>query len=174
VHTRIALADDAELLRDMVVAAVNWAPGRDVPRERVLADPRNAHYVDGWPRNGDLGVVAVAAWAADRWEPAPVGAAWLRYFTEDDPGYAFVGEDVPELSIGVSATHRGRGIGTMLIRRLLRIAGEAGIELVSLSVEQDNPALRLYEREGFRAHRVLEGEGSLTMIIDLSRPLGAR
>jgi GNAT superfamily N-acetyltransferase len=167
IHTRFALADDAELLRDMLVAAVNWEPGRDVPRETALSDPHNAHYADGWPRYGDLGVVAVATGEATRWAPVPVGAAWLRYFTEDDPGYGFVGGDVPELSIGVAATQRGRGIGTMLIRRLLQEAGETGIERVSLSVERANPAMRLYEREGFRVHDPREGEDSLTMIASL-------
>lgn len=167
IHTRFALADDADLLRDMLVAAVTRAPGRDVPREAVLADQNNAHYVDGWPRPGDLGVVAVATWEINRWEPVPVGAAWLRYFAEDDPGYGFVGVDVPELSIGVGATQRGRGIGTMLIQRLLREACDAGVERVSLSVERANPAMRLYEREGFRVHDPREGQDSLTMIASL-------
>lgn len=167
IHTRFALAGDAGLLCDMLVAAVNWAPGRRVPREAVLADPHNAHYADGWPRRGDLGVVAVATRESNRWEPVPVGAAWLRYFTEDDPGYGFVGEDVPELSIGVDAAQRGRGIGTMLIRRLLKEAGDTGIERVSLSVERANPAMRLYEREGFRVHDPRAGQDSLTMLVSL-------
>ncbi|MGW2543124.1 N-acetyltransferase family protein [Kitasatospora sp. NPDC001574] len=167
IHTRFALAGDVELLRDMVVAAVNWGPGPAAPREAVLSDPRNAHYVDGWPRPGDLGLVALATREVDRWEPAPVGAAWLRHFTEDDPGYGFVGDDVPELSIGVDAAQRGRGTGTVLIRRLLRTAREAGIERVSLSVGRDNPAVGLYSREGFRLHGRDEGEDSLTMVVHL-------
>ncbi|MGW4893340.1 N-acetyltransferase family protein [Kitasatospora sp. NPDC004240] len=167
IRTRPALAGDVEPLRDMLVAAINWAPGRDVPREVVLADPRNAHYVDGWPRRGDLGVLAVEG-PEGASVPVPVGAAWLRYFSEDDPSYGFIAADVPELSIGVGAAHRGRGIGTMLIRDLLRAAREAGVERVGLSVERDNPALRLYEREGFRVHDPREGEVSLTMITRLS------
>lgn len=167
IHTRFALAADAELLRDMVVAAVNWAPGRATPREAVLADPRNARYVDGWPLERDLGVVAVATREVNGWEPAPVGAAWLRYFAGDVPGYGFVAGDVPELSIGVVGTQRGRGIGTRLIRRLLQVAAESGIERISLSVERDNPAARLYRREGFRAHDSPDGGGSLTMIADV-------
>jgi GNAT superfamily N-acetyltransferase len=167
IHTRFALATDAELLRDMVVAAVNWAPGRAAPREEVLVDPRNAHYVDGWPRDGDLGVVAVATWEINRWAPVLVGAAWLRYFTDDDSGYGFIASDVPELSIGVDTAQRGRGIGTRLIRRLLQAATEVGIERISLSVERQNPAMRLYEREGFRVTDEREGEDSLTMIVDV-------
>ncbi|GAA2799369.1 hypothetical protein GCM10010441_25480 [Kitasatospora paracochleata] len=167
IRTRLALATDIELLHDMLVAAVNWPPGRDMPREAVLADPHNAHYVDGWPRDGDLGVVAVATHEENRWLPVPVGAAWLRHFSEDDPGYGFIGRGVPELSIGIDAAHRGRGVGTLLIRRLLAEARAAGVERVSLSVERDNPAARLYRREGFRVHDPREGEAALTMLADL-------
>ncbi|MEU1425099.1 GNAT family N-acetyltransferase [Kitasatospora sp. NPDC005751] len=169
IHTRFALADDAEFLRDLVVAAVNWAPGRDVSREAVLSDPRNAHYVDGWPGRGDLGIVALSTGEATGWQPLPVGAAWLRHLPAEDPGYGFVDPAVPELSIGITAAQRGRGIGTLLIRRLLRTAAEAGVERVSLSVERDNPALRLYEREGFRVHDPREGEDALTMVTRLRR-----
>ncbi|MFJ7250529.1 GNAT family N-acetyltransferase [Kitasatospora sp. NPDC098652] len=169
IDTRFALTGDAELLRELLVSAVNWAPGHGLSPEAVLSDPANSRYVEGWPRHGDLGLVAVASRAAHG--DAPVGAAWLRYFTEDEPGYGFVAPDVPELSIGVHAAERGRGVGTVLLRRLLRIARESGVDRVSLSVERANPALRLYEREGFLAHGPREGEGSLTMVADLrSRP----
>ncbi|MEE1827585.1 GNAT family N-acetyltransferase [Streptomyces sp. BE20] len=60
-----------------------------------------------------------------------------------------------------------RGTGTVLIRRLLRTAREAGIERVSLSVGRDNPAVGLYTREGFRLHGRDEGEDSLTMVVHL-------
>ena len=48
----------------------------------------------------------------------PVGAAWLRFFPADDPGYGFVSADVPELSIGVAVLWRGRGIGRALLRAI--------------------------------------------------------
>lgn len=171
IHTRFALTGDAELLRELWVAAVNWEPGRGLSPEAVLSEPSNSRYVDGWPRRGDLGLVAVATREANGFDPVPVGAAWLRYFTEDEPGYGFVGPDVPELSIGVHPAERGCGVGTTLLRRLLRIAHESGVDRVSLSVERANPALRLYEREGFLVHDPRESEDSLTMVADLrSRP----
>ena len=56
---RRATADDAEFLADMLLAAVNWSPlWKPRTRRRVLTDPRTAHYVAGWPRPGDLGVIA--------------------------------------------------------------------------------------------------------------------
>ena len=80
---------------------------------------------------------------------AGLGAAWLRYFIDDDPPYGFVAADIPELSIGVSPASRGQGLGTRLCTRLLAHAHARGIRQVSLSLEKANPARGLYERFGF-------------------------
>ena len=167
IRIRFALATDSAFLREMLVAAVDWKPGRDIARERVLRDPHITHYLEGWPQVGDFGLIAEGTRGASGWQPVPVGAAWLRFFTEDDPGYGFVAGCVPELTIGVRSTERGRGIGTALIRSLLRAAGKDDIDRVSLSVERNNPARRIYAREGVRVHDLREGEDSLTMIATL-------
>ncbi|MGC4879223.1 N-acetyltransferase family protein [Micromonospora sp. DT43] len=141
---RAATPADADFLVDMLVEAVNWLPERSWPRERILTDRALAHYVAGWMRPTDLGVVAV--------DPAgrPVGAAWFRYLTAEDPGYGYVSDDVPELTIGVVDAWRGRGVGRALLRAVLDSARERGIRTVSLSVERANAAARLYAAEGFR------------------------
>lgn len=135
---------DAAFLAEMLLAAVNWKPGEPgLTRAEVLADPRLARYVAQWPREDDLGVVAVDG------RGEPVGAVWLRRFTAEEPGYGFVAADVPELSIGVVPSWRGRGVGRALLREATRLAGERGTRQVSLSVARDNPARRLYLSEGF-------------------------
>lgn len=171
VWTRFALATDAGLLREMLVAAVSCAAGRDVGREATLADQRNTSYIDGWPREGDLGVVAMVVEEASRWEPVPVGAAWLRYFTSGDHGYGFIAAQVPVLTIGVEKAQRGRGVGTALIRRLLHVAAEVGIERVSLGVKRGSCTVSRYEREGFRVHDPRPDVDSLTMVADI-QPAG--
>jgi len=86
---RPATAEDGEFLADVLVEAVNWSPEwKPKSRRRVLSDPRTAHYIAGWPRETDLGVIAEAG-------AEPVGAAWVRFFPADDPAYGFVGPDVP-------------------------------------------------------------------------------
>ena len=56
---RRAAAGDGEFLADMLVEAVNWSPEwKPKSRRRVLADPRTARYIAGWPRDTDLGVIA--------------------------------------------------------------------------------------------------------------------
>jgi len=157
---RMATAEDAGFLTDMLVAAVNWDHTREaVSRDRVLVDPRIAHYIEGWPRPGDLGVIAVEAGGR------PVGAAWLRLFTSDDPGYGFVSEDVPELSVGVLPSWRGKGVGRALLTGIARQAVERGFARICLSVERANRARRLYTAQGFTT--VAEGRDADTMLMVL-------
>jgi GNAT superfamily N-acetyltransferase len=140
---RRATAGDAEFLADMLVEAVNWSPEwKPKSRRRVLSDPRTAHYIAGWPRGTDLGVIAEAG-------PEPAGAAWLRFFPADDPGYGYVGRDVPELTIAVAAPWRSRGAGRVLLRAIAAAAAAAGISRIGLSVERKNFARSLYLSEGY-------------------------
>lgn len=164
---RQATAEDTEFLTDMLLAAVNWSPEwKPRTRRRVLTDPRTAHYIAGWPRPGDLGVVAEA-------DAEPVGAAWLRFFPAADPGYGFVAPDVPELTIGVRAAWRGRGAGRALLRAVTGAAAQAGIARISLSVERKNFARALYLAEGFTVIDASD-PGSDTMIRKVDRPAQSR
>lgn len=159
VKIRPASASDAHFLHRMLAVAADWRPGTTVRSvEEVLADHRLAHYVTGWPRPGDFGVIAHDG------EGRPVGAAWCRSFSADDPGYGFVALGVPEVSIGVVAELRGRGVGRQLMRRLVDEARARGVEQLSLSVEPDNSAIGLYSRVGFVG--VAEADGAITMLLD--------
>jgi 3-oxoadipate enol-lactonase len=143
VRIRDAGPGDREFLADMLVEAVNWSPRWNQGRASIFATPAIAHYVSGWPRDGDLGVLAEA-------DGQPAGAAWLRCLPADDPGYGFVAPDVPELTIGVAPLWRGRGVGRALLRALVIRAREQGIARISLSVERKNYARELYRAEGYR------------------------
>ena len=158
---RPACPADRPILEDALLWAVNWSPDRSpLPRRQILARPDLSHYVVGWPELGDRGLVVEVA-------GRPVGVAWWRYFPADDPGYGFVAEDVPELSIGVHPEHRGQGIGRRLLRSLRAVAAGAGLARLSLSVERANRARGLYLSAGFR---VAGGDGGAdTMVADLVR-----
>jgi ribosomal protein S18 acetylase RimI-like enzyme len=151
---RDAGPQDVRFLQDMLRHAYYWRWGApdtvDLPVRR---------YVDRWGRRGDRGVIALD-------DGMPVGAAWYRLFSQKDAGYGFVDESTPELSIAVVPSRRGKGLGNDLLVALMERARKDGFGQVSLSVERDNPALRLYERHGFR--KVGEVGNAYTMVADLS------
>jgi GNAT superfamily N-acetyltransferase len=164
IEIRDATFEDVGFLRDMVLEAAYWRPGRRVPsREVALADPKLAHYVDAWGRPGDTAVVAVDT-AGVR-----MGAAWARLFPAADPGYGFIDEQTPELGIAVLRDRHRGGIGGRLLEELVWQLRRSGFTAVSLSVERDNPARRLYERLGFVPFE-LAGD-AITMILRFEAPL---
>ncbi len=148
---RHAGAQDLPFLRDMLRHAyyARWGDEADVPLER---------YVAGWGRPGDSALVAID-------EFQPVGAAWYRLFEAEEPGYGFVDDATPELTIAIVPSRRGRGLGEELLTALLEQARSEGYSRISLSVEPDNPALHLYEQHGFA--KIGERGGALVMQADL-------
>ena len=144
---------DVPFLRDMLHHAFYWR--ENAPE---LEDLPLSRYVLGWGRRGDAAMVAID----DYW---PVGAAWYRLFTRDEPGFGFVDEETPELAIAVVPNKRGHGLGSQLLEALIQRARDDGFHALSLSVEPQNPALPLYERFGFR--KVDEHGGAWTMRADL-------
>lgn len=115
---------------------------KDDPMAAILGDPILARYVEGWGRVGDVGVIA-------EHEGKPVGAAWCRLFPKESPGWGWVDEKTPEISVAVLPEFRQQGIGTSLLTSLLEVSCEKS-KLLSLAVRSTNPALRLYFRLGFR------------------------
>ena len=114
-----------------------------------------ARYVNNWGRPGDAGLIA--------WENGPIGAAWYRVFAASTPGFGFVDEQTPELTIAVVPSRRGGGLGAQLMDALLERARKEGYAAISLSAERGQTGL--YERYGFRP--VEEKDGTVTMKADL-------
>ncbi len=150
---RPAGPDDAPFLAEMLAEAMAWRPGSPRP---LASDVRRSRYVVGWPRGGDRGVVAEVCQTDVAGDDSAVrageqlGAAWYRLMTVDDPGYGFIDTEIPEITIGVVPSRRGRGVGRRLLTGLLDAARAEGHDALSLSVEENNYALRLYESVGFR------------------------
>jgi GNAT superfamily N-acetyltransferase len=144
VKIKRAEGEDYEFLREMLYEAADWRlpASRRRSLEEVLSDEHVARYIQGWGREGGVGVVALA-------EGAPVGAAWYRFLSAAEPGYGFIDEAVPEVTVAVSREWRGRGIGEALMQALIEEARKESVTSLSLSVEEDNPAVLLYERCGF-------------------------
>ena len=144
-------AQDVRFMRDMLRHAyANASLVDDLPVSR---------YVDRWGRRGDTAVVGLEG-------STPVGAAWFRFYSAREPGFGFLDEETPELTIAVVPSRRHHGYGSQLLSALLEKARAAAYPAISLSVEDGNPAIGLYEKFGFR-ERGRDG-GTITMRADLT------
>ena len=133
------------------------------PIQKALADKELTKYWQGWGAAADLGVVALR-----ELDGVPVCCAWLRQLPATDAGY--VAEGVLELAFGTVASERGAGIGTRVLTRLIELC-RPHARGISLSVRADNPAVRLYQRLGFRSTAEITnrvGGQSLTMLLELA------
>jgi GNAT superfamily N-acetyltransferase len=133
----------------MLRHAYHWRLAEDTERPVY-------RYVQNWGRRGDAGVLALEG-------PHAYGAAWYRLFTRDEPGFGFVDEQTPELTIAVVPSRRGKGAGKELLEALLDRARADGFTAVSLSAAKEQ--IPYYERFGFET--VGESEHAVTMLTHL-------
>jgi ribosomal protein S18 acetylase RimI-like enzyme len=93
-----------------------------------------------------------------------VGAVWVRVM--DD--YGHVDDQTPSLAISLYPDYRGQGIGTQLLHQMLELLHQKGYAQVSLSVQKENYALRMYQKVGFK---IMEDRGEeLLMLAQLPPP----
>ncbi|WP_350453711.1 GNAT family N-acetyltransferase [Slackia heliotrinireducens] len=130
------------MLEDFLNEAIYVPEGFEgnVPRSIVFDDPKcRAAYEGFGSLPNDRAVVAEV-------EGSVVGACWVR--TTDE--YGHIDDKTPSFSISLYSPFRGFGLGTAMMRSMLDELRAAGYARASLSVQKENPALRLYERLGFR------------------------
>jgi len=117
-------------VREPELAHVPWdeAARRAFVEQQFAA--QDAHYRNNYP-GARLDVVEV--------DGRPAG----RLYVHRGPS------DIRIMDIAMTPAFRGRGIGTRLVQSLIAQAQASGRKL-SIHVEMNNPARRLYERLGFR------------------------
>jgi ribosomal protein S18 acetylase RimI-like enzyme len=137
--------DEALLQRFLHLSYVDWQPP-EVERPAfdhfVATEPAVPRWCAGWGRPGDHAALATIG-------GAPAGLAWCRLLTADDSGHSFVSERIPCLAIAVEPAARGTGVGGALLDALAVCLAERGYAALTLAVELENRARRLYGRHGF-------------------------
>ena len=135
---------DEPILWEMLYQALQKAEGETAPSRDIVRQPEFARYVEDWGRTGDTGFVAHDA------DGQLLGAVWFR---------SPIGGATPELAFAVKPGHRKHGIGAGLLTQWVRANPEQSE--ISLRVSASNPAVRLYERFGFKVAE--QGENAVTM-----------
>jgi GNAT superfamily N-acetyltransferase len=122
--------------RDVEMALTGWDAAQQEAFLRMQFQFQTTHYRKHY---GDALFQVILR------DNAPIGRIYLHYGPSQ----------IRLMDIALMPEHRRSGIGGSILENLLREAAQLG-KPVTLHVERFNPALRLYERLGFR---MIEDQG---------------
>ncbi|RZT02171.1 GNAT family N-acetyltransferase [Cuneatibacter caecimuris] len=148
--------EEFPLLNDFLYEAIFIPKGAEPPPKSITNLPELQVYVAGFGNSErDRAFAAVV-------DEQIVGAAWVRMIND----YGHIDDNTPSLAISLYKEYRGLGIGTALLKTLLRNLKSTGYSKVSLSVQKDNYAVKIYEKAGFAIFH--ENEEEYIMVADLT------
>ncbi|MDR2084470.1 MAG: GNAT family N-acetyltransferase [Bacteroidales bacterium] len=149
------------LMEDFMYEAIYHPdPTNPYPRE-VIYYPQVRVYWDNWGAEKDDR--CLLALLNDK----PVGAVWIRTFRGEPKGCGYIDKLTPEIAIAIFEQYRNQGLGTRMMNKMIALMKEKGYRQVSLSITKGNPAIRLYERLGFKI--IDENEEDFIMLLQLSK-----
>ena len=133
--------EEIPVLDDFLYEAIFIPEGVPAPPRSIIAHEDLQVYVRDFGKKADDRCLVAEI------DGKIVGAVWTRVMND----YGHIDDRTPSLAISLYKEYRGLGIGTELLRQMLEKLRQEGYERVSLSVQKENYALRMYRRAGFEA-----------------------
>ncbi len=159
-HIRILKNSEISFIKEMLYDAIFVPEGIEKPPKSIISDPSLANYYENWGKDiYDIALVIEI-------NGELIGSIWGRKFLSEEKGYGFFDEDTPEISMAIKNEYRNKGLGTKLIEEIIEIYKDVGVKALSLSVDKQNLAFKLYTKQGFSIFS--ETETSVSMIKYLS------
>ncbi len=138
-HIRALRDNEKELLKDFLYEAIFIPEGMKAPDKDIIKQPElRIYYEDFGSSSADNCLVAEE-------EGKVIGAVWTRIMND----YGHVDDSTPSFAISLCKEYRGLGIGTQLMKEMLKLLKEKGYERASLAVQKANYAVKMYEKAGF-------------------------
>ena len=131
--------EEVSLLQDFLYEAVFVPEGMSAPPKSIINQPELQVYItDFGKKKDDISLVAEV-------DKKVVGAVWVRIMND----YGHIDNETPSFAVSLYKDYRGFGIGTALMKEMLRILKDRGYKQASLSVQKANYAVRMYQKTGF-------------------------
>ena len=147
--------DEYPLLKNFLYEAIYIPEGEKIPDKSIVnLSELQIYYKDFGSFKDDI---ALAADVKDK----VIGAAWVRIM--DD--YGHIDNETPSLAMSLFKEYRNLGIGTVLLNELLSELKIRGYLKVSVSVQKDNYAQKMYKKAGFKV--IKENEEEYIMLAEL-------
>ena len=147
--------NETELLKEFLYQAIFIPEGVTPPDRSIINLPELSLYYEDFGRgSADNCLVAEV-------DDKVIGAVWTRIMND----YGHVDDETPSFAISLYKEYRSRGIGTRMMREMLKLLREQGYKKASLAVQKAKYAVSMYETVGFRI--IDENEEELIMVCDL-------
>lgn len=148
-----------DVLEDMLYQSI-YQPDETNPIAReVISIPSVRVYIDGFGKKKDDHCIV-----ADL-NGKVIGAVWVRILADEIKGYGNVDDETPEFAISLFKEYRKRGIGTLLMKKMISYLKKKNYKQTSLSVQKENYAVRMYRKLGFEI--IGENDDDYLMLLDL-------
>ena len=134
--------DEVRILEIFLYEAIFISEGVEPPPKDIINHPDLNIYISDFGGKTDLCYVAEVS-------KKIVGAAWTRIIND----YGHIDDEMPSLSISLLKEFRNQGIGTTMVKQILKKLKEQGYKQVSLSVQKKNYAFNMYKNVGFEIVR---------------------
>jgi RimJ/RimL family protein N-acetyltransferase len=146
VYHRFYTQDDFPLLEKLLYEAIFQPEDSEPLPYDIIKKPEIYNYIkDFGKKKGDFCIFA-------QLYGQTVGAAWIRILDGEIKGFGNIDSETPELAIAVFKKYRNQGIGSGLMYNLIDLAIYQGFrrhKQISLSVQKENYAVRMYQKLGF-------------------------
>lgn len=146
--------NEYSILSDFLYEAIFIPEGVEKPQKSIIEQPELQIYIADFGKADDWCLVAET-------KEKIVGAVWVRIMND----YGHVDDETPSFAISLYEGYRHLGIGTALMKAMLRLLKDKGYKQTSLSVQKENYAVAMYRKIGFEI--VDENEEEYIMIYQL-------
>lgn len=141
--------DEYHLLKEFTYQAIFLKNENITVPRTVLDDPKLKVYYEDFGKPDDECLVVEV-------NNKIIGATWTRILSGEIKGFGNIDEHTPEFGISLFKEYRGKGLGTALMKSMLESLKKKGYKRVSLAVQKDNYAVKMYKNVGFFIEKELE------------------
>lgn len=135
------------ILSDFLYEAIFIPEGMKKPPRSIIEQPELQVYIADFGKADDWCLVAEV-------KERIVGAVWVRIMND----YGHIDDKTPSLAISLYKEYRHVGLGTVLMKEMLRFLKDKGYKQTSLSVQKANYAVNMYRKAGFEVLKENEEE----------------
>ena len=147
--------DEVPLLNDFLYEAIFIPEGVKPPPKSIIMNDDLQVYIQNFGAHPDDRCLVAQT------DGKVVGAVWTRIMKD----YGHIADDIPSLAISLYKEYRNNGIGTNLLCQMLQQLRRDGYAQVSLSVQKDNYATKMYLKADFEVWK--ETPEEYIMVCDL-------